>query len=69
MGFIRYQQERLAARLLRWQFEKNGEPVPDDNQLARRARIIVDDAHRIAKERGKNVMAILKDMVGDLRKR
>jgi hypothetical protein len=30
---------------------------------------LVDDAHRIAKERGGNVLSILKEMAGDIRRR
>ena len=33
------------------------------------ARQLVDDAHRIARERGGNVLSILKEMVVDIRRR
>lgn len=68
MGFIRLQEEKLAARLLQWQYEKAGKPIPDGDQIRRRAASLVDDAHRIAKERGGNVISILKEMVADIRK-
>jgi hypothetical protein len=29
----------------------------------------VDEAHRIARERGRNVLAIMKELVGDLKKK
>jgi hypothetical protein len=68
MGFFRLQEEKLAARLLQWQYEKAGQPLPKPAQIKRQAAILVDDAHRIAKKRGGNVMSILKEMVDDMRK-
>ena len=65
MGFIRRQEERLAMRLLAWQYQKKNLPVPVIEELHRQAGKLVDDAHRIARERGRNVMAILKEMVSD----
>jgi len=29
----------------------------------------VDEAHRIARERGRNVLSIMKELVGDLKKK
>jgi hypothetical protein len=29
----------------------------------------VDEAHRIARDRGRNVLSIMKELVGDLRKK
>jgi hypothetical protein len=69
MGFFRRQEERMAVRLLTWKYERmNVEPPPID-QLETQAVKLVDDAHRIARERGKNVITILKDLVEDIKKR
>jgi hypothetical protein len=65
MGFIRRQEERLAIRLLTWQYQKMNHPVPGTEELERQAGKLVDDAHRIARERGRNVMSILKEMISD----
>ena len=65
MGFIRRQEERLAVRLLTWQYQKMNLPVPAIEELQRQASKLVDDAHRIARERGRNVMSILKEMISD----
>ncbi len=65
MGFIRRQEERLAIRLLTWQYQKMDLPVPVIEELQRQASKLVDDAHRIARERGRNVMSILKEMISD----
>ena len=60
MGFIRQQEENLAMRLLRWQYQKNNTPEPDPLVLKNQAGRIVDDAHRIARERGSNILSIRK---------
>lgn len=69
MGFLKNQQVKMAMRLLAWQYEKNGSPLPVDEQLQVKARQIVDEAHRIAKERGGNVLGILKQMAADAMRR
>ena len=69
MGFIRRQEERLAIRLLTWQYQRINMPVPAMKELEIRAARLVDDAHKIARERGRNVAAILKELIADVRKR
>lgn len=69
MGFIRQQEERLAVRLLAWQYQRMNLPVPGLEELERQAGKLVDEAHRIARERGRNVISILKEMVADLTKK
>ena len=68
MGFIRQQQERLAIRFLNWQYQKLGRTIPEDEELERQATQIVNEAHRIARQRGENVISIIKDLIADLRK-
>lgn len=63
MGFIRQQEERLTIRYLQWQYQRLGQVPPSMAELQTKAARIVDEAHRIAKERGRNVMAIIKEMV------
>ena len=69
MGFIRRQEERFAMRLLTWQCEKKKLPLPSAQQLAHQAREIVDEAHRIARQRGQNVIGIVKELVADIKQR
>ena len=69
MGFIRQQEERMAMRLLAWQYQRMKVAVPAEEELERRAAKLVDDAHRIAKERGRNVLSIIKEQVEDLKKK
>ena len=69
MGFIRQQEKRLAVRLLIWQYQRLNIPIPAMEELEKQAARFVEDAHRIARERGRNVISILKEMVGDLAKK
>lgn len=69
MGFLKNQQVNAAIRLLAWQYERNGQPLPERALLRRHARKLVDDAYRIARERGGNVLSIIKEMVVEMRRR
>lgn len=68
MGFIRQQEEKIAMRFLTWQYQKLDQAVPGNAELARQAARIVDEAHRIARERGSNVISIMKDLIADIKK-
>jgi hypothetical protein len=69
MGFFRQQEEKLAIRFLGWQYQKLKQPIPDDAELARQATRIVEEAHKIARERGSNVMSIMKELIADLKQK
>lgn len=64
-GFIRKQEEKLAIRLLAWQYERHGRALHPYPEMQRLARKLVDDAHRIARERGRNVVSILKELINE----
>jgi len=68
MGFIRQQEEKLALRFLSWQYEKLKKPIPAETELASQATKIVEEAHRIARDRGRNVLSIIKDLIADIKK-
>jgi hypothetical protein len=68
IGFIRQQEQKLAMRLLAWHYEKNALVVPPPSELRKQADRLVNDAHRIARERGSNVLSIIKDLVVDIKK-
>jgi hypothetical protein len=69
LGFIKQQEKKIAVRLLTWQYQKRGLPLPAEGQMERLASDLVDEAHRIARERGRNVVAILKELAADIKKR
>ena len=59
----------MIVGLLTAKYQKKNLPVPDISELNRQAARIVDEAHGIARERGKNVLSIVKDMVKEIRKK
>ena len=67
-GFIRRQEENLAIRLLEWKYQKMNLIVPPVSELQRLASNIVDDGHRIARERGQNVISSIKELIADIKK-
>lgn len=69
MGFIRNQEEKLAAKFLRWQYEKQKLSLPAEADLMTQTVRIVDEAHRIARERGGNLFEIMKELVRDFLKK
>lgn len=69
MGFFRQHEIKAAVRYLQWQYEKQNMPIPGEEDLNRQAARIVDDAHRIAKERGRNVLGIIKELIEEIKKR
>ncbi len=66
MGFFRQQEEKLAAKLIVRTYAQKKLPPPDPERLQLSASLVVDEAHRIAKLRGKNVLSILKDMAAEI---
>jgi hypothetical protein len=66
---IRRQEERLAIRFLVWKYQKMNLGAPAISRLQSQAGKIVDDAHRIARERGGNIISIIKELVNDLKKK
>lgn len=67
-GFIRRQEENLAIRLIGWKYQKMNLIVPPVSELQRLASNIVDDGHRIARERGQNVISSIKELIADMKK-
>jgi hypothetical protein len=68
MGILRRQEKRLAIRLLSWRYKRENLSTPAIEELERQADRLVDEAHRIARERGRNVMTIIKEMIADVKK-
>lgn len=68
MGFIRRQEEKAAARLIRWYQEQKALPELPPEALSRKAAELVDEAHRVARHRGRNVVGIMKEMLAEVMK-
>ncbi|MCB2169370.1 MAG: hypothetical protein KQI78_17065 [Deltaproteobacteria bacterium] len=69
MGFIRRQEEKLAARLIQWHQQQQADAPLSPGELSQKASLLVDEAHRVARHRGQNVLAIMKEMVADVLKK
>jgi hypothetical protein len=69
VGFIRRQEENMAMRLLAWHYQRQEMDLPPQSELKQRAIILVDEAHRIARQRGRNVLSIIKELADDLKKK
>ncbi|MEJ5357595.1 MAG: hypothetical protein WHT06_02875 [Desulfobacterales bacterium] len=66
MGFFRRREEELALRILRWQLARRSGPPPAEAELRRHAARIVEEAHRIGRERGGNLVDILKELAREM---
>ena len=64
MGFIRRQEERMTIQFLTWKYQKSNIALPPESELQKQASKIVDEAHRVARERGSNVLSIIKEVTG-----
>ena len=69
MGFIRRQEEKMAARLIQWHLTQRGAPPLSSDELAQKSAHLVAEAHRVARHRGRNVFSIMKEMVAEIMKR
>jgi hypothetical protein len=68
MSFWQQQKINAALKYLRWQYEKQQLAMPEDAELERKARILVDEAQQIARRTGRNFLGIVKDLIKDLKK-
>lgn len=62
-GFIRKQEIAFAKKLLVLKYEESNAVLPVETVLSAYAEKVVDDAHIIAKESGKNILDILKKII------
>lgn len=67
MGLLRRGEERLAIRYLEWHYGKTNLEMPERSKLEGQATKIVDEAHRIARETGGNVISIIKEIIDELK--
>jgi hypothetical protein len=69
MGFIRRQEEKMAARLIQWHQQQQTDTPLSPEALSQKASVLVAEAHRVARHRGKNLLTIMKEMVADVLKK
>jgi len=63
---MRKQEEKIALRLLIWQYGKKDTALPALSVLQNQAAQVVGQAHEIAGKRGRNVISIIKELAGDI---
>lgn len=59
----------MALRCLKRHYCKSDLPAPEEEVLLQKAAQVVDEAHRIAGQRGRNVLMILKEMLEEIKRR
>ena len=59
----------MAIRFLVSKYQRMNRVAPGISNLHIQAGRIVDDAHRIARERGGNIISVIKELVDDLKKK
>ena len=59
----------MAARLIQWHQQQQAGTILSPEELTQKASLLVDEAHRVARHRGKNLLTIMKEMVGDVLKK
>jgi len=69
MSFFRRQEVRFARRLLAYRYEQMGRAAPPEAEMRAQAEKVVEEAHRIARERGRNVAAIIGELLEDLKRK
>jgi hypothetical protein len=52
----------IAKSILRWKYKKKGHPVPAEEVLEARSRLVADSAHDILAEKGKTVWNEIKEI-------
>lgn len=65
LNHLRQSELRLTKSILRWKLQKEGQPLPKNDELDAAASRLLDEARDIAKKTGKNLFDILKEQARD----
>jgi hypothetical protein len=66
MGFIKNQERKMGIRILKWQYTKMNRIAPGLAELEEQADKIIAQAHEIARQRGRNLVSIIKDLARNI---
>ncbi len=66
-SFLKNQEIRAVAGLLKKSFIKKGLEPPSEQELLRQAKSIVEKSNSTASQTGKNLKSIFGDMVNDIK--
>ncbi len=67
-GFIRKQEVAFARKLLVLKYENSGMALPGEEVISAYAEQVVDQAHRIVKKSGSNILDVVKNTVRNFSK-
>ena len=68
-SWLKGRQKDIARSVIKYKLTKDGERIPDDASLDASAAKVVDEANRIVKSKGKDVLAVAVDRISKLRQR
>ena len=68
-SWLKGRQKDVARSVIKYKLTKDGERIPDDASLNASAEKVVDEANRIIKAKGKDVLALAADRVSKLRQK
>lgn len=68
-SWLKGRQKNIARSVIKYKLTKDGERIPDDASLDASAAKVVDEANRIIKAKGKDVLALAADRVSKLRQK
>ena len=57
---IRAAEKTFARHLIKWRLRQTGQPLPDEQLLDKGSEQVVDQAHRIMRQRGGSLLDDLK---------
>jgi hypothetical protein len=57
---VRSAEKHLTKGIIKWRLRRLGLPTPDEETLEKGSERIVDEAHRVMKDRGKGIVEELK---------
>ena len=68
-SWLKNRQKDLAKSVIKYKLTKDGEQIPNDASLDASAARVVDEANRIVKAKGKDVLAGAADRVSKFRRK
>lgn len=57
---VRSAEKKLTKGVIKWKLRRLGLPTPNEETLEKGSERIVDEAHRVVKDRGKGILEELK---------
>ena len=68
-NWLKNRQKDLAKSVIKYKLTKDGEPIPGDASLDASASKVIDEANRIVKAKGKDILSGAADRVSKFRRK